>query len=113
MPASRHVAIRSNVSEALAAKLARPCRPYFSGGVALSDDDRYRMPDVFVSCTPVPESYVDQPRLLVEVFSPSTAREDRTAGRWLADNGPHRAGDARGRHAWARAHVGQIYAELS
>lgn len=75
----RHLVITSNVYDALAAKLRRPCRAYFGGGVALSDgDDRYRMPDVFVSCTPVPDSYVDQPRLLVEVLSRSTELVDRT-----------------------------------
>lgn len=47
--------------------------------MALSDeDDRYRMPDIFVSCTPVPDSYFAEPRVLVEVLSRSTAGVDRT-----------------------------------
>src|SRR4051794_14959686 len=79
-PSGRHVFLTSNLFEAIASKLKRPCRPYFGGGVALSNEsDEYRMPDVFVSCTPVPDTYFAEPRLLVEVLSPSTAKEDRTA----------------------------------
>ena len=80
LSAGRHVFITSNVYDTLMAKLPRPCRPLFGGGVAHShEDDQYRVPDVFVSCTPVPDSYFAEPRLMVEVLSPSTAREDRTA----------------------------------
>jgi Uma2 family endonuclease len=79
-PKGRHVVITSNLVLALGRKLPAPRQPYFGGGVALCDEgDEYRMPDVFVSCTPVPDAYFDQPRLLIEVLSPSTAKEDRTA----------------------------------
>ena len=79
-PKVRHVALATNLTGMLFARLQPPCRPYVGGGVALSDEhDEYRLPDIFVSCAELKESYFDQPRLLIEILSPSTAREDRTA----------------------------------
>src|SRR4051794_10543096 len=79
-PKGRHVLITSNLFEAIASKLSRPYRPYFGGGVARSEeDDEYRIPDVFVSCADLPDTYFDQPRLLIEVLSLSTAKDDRMA----------------------------------
>ena len=77
-PAEPHVRLTSNVYDALARQLKRPCRPYFGGGVWLSEDDHtWREPDIFVSCEPG-EGFTRAPRLVVEVLSPSTEKEDRT-----------------------------------
>jgi len=74
-----HVVIASNVYDALLPQLKRPCRVYFAGGVARhASDDEYRIPDIFVSYAPLSERYFDHPRLLVEILSPSTAKDDRT-----------------------------------
>jgi len=78
-PSGRHVVITANIARSLDRKLKPPCRPFTGGGVALSDEgNEYRLPDVFVSCVPIPTTYFAEPRLLVEVLSPSTAKEDRT-----------------------------------
>jgi Uma2 family endonuclease len=79
-PKVRHVAMTGDLFRALDRKLSPPCQPFVGGGVARSDeDDEYRLPDVFVSCAEFRESYFDQPRLLIEILSASTAKEDRTA----------------------------------
>ena len=79
-PKVRHVVMPGSLFRALDRKLSPPCQPFVGGGVALSDEhDEYRLPDVFVSCAEFRESYFDQPRLLIEILSPSTAKEDRTA----------------------------------
>lgn len=77
-PAEPHVRIANNIYDGLLRRLQRPCRPYFGGGVWLSEDDHtWREPDVFVSCHQG-EGFTRQPRLIVEVLSPSTEKEDRT-----------------------------------
>jgi Uma2 family endonuclease len=76
--AEPHVRITMNVYDALARQLRRPCRGYMGGGVWLAEDDEtWREPDVFVSCHEG-EGFSRHPRLVVEVLSPSTEREDRT-----------------------------------
>lgn len=80
-PSGRHSVIVNNVQRSLERRLAGvgPCRAYSSGGVALHDaDDECRLPDIFVSCEPVPSRCFIAPRLVVEVLSPSTEKEDRT-----------------------------------
>ncbi len=77
-PAEPHVRLTSNLYDALLRQLGRPCRPYFGGGVWLSeDDDTWREPDIFVACAEG-EGFSRRPRLIVEVLSPSTEKEDRT-----------------------------------
>ena len=77
-PAEPHVRLTANVYEALLRRLVRPCRPNFGGGVWLSEtDDTWREPDIFVSCAEG-EGFSHLPRLIVEVLSPSTEKEDRT-----------------------------------
>ncbi len=77
-PAAPHVRIGMNVYDALARWLRRPCRAYVGGGVWLSDDDHaWREPDIFASCVQG-DGFVRAPRLIVEVLSPSTEKEDRT-----------------------------------
>ena len=78
-PSGRHVVIQRNVMRTLDRQVGSPCGVYTGGGVARSkDDDQFRLPDVFVSCEPPPPLFFRQPRLLVEVLSPSTEKEDRT-----------------------------------
>jgi len=78
-PSGRHSVIVNNVQRSLERRLTGSCRAYASGGVALHDaGDECRIPDVFVSCEPVPPRYFSSPRLIVEVLSPSTEKEDRT-----------------------------------
>lgn len=78
-PSGRHADLVANITARLSAQLARPCRVPVGAGVARrDDDDEFRLPDVIVSCEPTPRVYFRQPRLLVEVLSPSTEKEDRT-----------------------------------
>lgn len=78
-PSGRHADIVANITTRLTAQLARPCRVPVGAGVARrDDDDEFRLLDVMVSCEPTPRIYFRQPRLLVEVLSPSTEKEDRT-----------------------------------
>ncbi len=75
----RHAEIASNIFIALYRRLAPPCRPLFGAGVALSmDDHECREPDVFVTCEPTPEHIFLNARVVVEVLSPSTEKDDRT-----------------------------------
>lgn len=78
-PSVRHGDIASNILIGLAAQLRRPCRAAAGTGVARSaDDEQCRIPDVVVSCEPASGPVFLEPRLIVEVLSPSTEKEDRT-----------------------------------
>jgi Uma2 family endonuclease len=78
-PSGRHADIVANVTNVLAGRLRRPCRIPIGGGVARSEaDDQFRLPDVFVSCEPTPPAYFREPRLVAEVLSPSSEKDDRT-----------------------------------
>jgi Uma2 family endonuclease len=78
-PAEPHVRITANVYDALFSRLRRPCRAYFGGGVFVEETDHtWREPDVFVSCVEG-GGFSRRPHLVVEVLSPSTEKEDRTA----------------------------------
>jgi Uma2 family endonuclease len=79
-PSGRHAEISNNIHLALNTQLRRPCRALFGAGVARSlDDDECRIPDVFVTCGPTPPQAFLDPRLVIEVLSPTTVRDDRTA----------------------------------
>jgi len=80
-PKGPHVEITTRLLRTLFAGLQPPCRPLVGGGVAKSlDSFTYRIPDIFVSCTAASsDAYFDEPRLIVEILSPSTEGEDRTA----------------------------------
>jgi Uma2 family endonuclease len=60
--------------------LPPPCRAYWSAtGVAESDDgSTWREPDLVVTCVRPEQGYIQSPRLIVEVLSPSTEKDDRT-----------------------------------
>jgi len=78
-PSGRHAEVGTNVLMALNQRLRRPCRALFGAGVALSVDEKEcREPDVFVTREPTPEHVFFSPRLVVEVLSPSTAKDDRS-----------------------------------
>lgn len=78
-PSGRHADIVANITSRLSGQLIRPCRAPVGAGVARGDhDDEFRLPDVIVSCEPTPRVYFRQPRLIVEVLSPSTEKDDRT-----------------------------------
>lgn len=78
-PSEQHTRIASAIAASLYSLLKPPCRPYQGGGISRTPDDTtWRIPDIFVSCVPG-DGYSHQPRLVIEILSPSTEREDRTA----------------------------------
>jgi Uma2 family endonuclease len=79
-PHPRHADIVENVGRALESLLVPPCRVYRAEiGVAAGDRERnWREPDVVVTCVRPEAGYVRSPRLVVEVLSPSTEKDDRT-----------------------------------
>lgn len=79
-PATRHAVIIENVGRALDRQLAPPCRVFRSTvGVASGDDGTdWREPDLVVTCRPPARSFIPHPRLVMEVLSPSTEKDDRT-----------------------------------
>ena len=79
-PATRHVQICQNIGRALAAARADLAKPSWSSlGVAISDaGTTWRQPDLIVNCARPSKGYYKSPRLVVEVLSPSTEKDDRT-----------------------------------
>jgi Uma2 family endonuclease len=78
-PSSRHADICENIAASLRPQLVPPCRVYTSkAGAALNAEGlSWREPDVLVACTR-PDAGFFHPRLVVEVLSPSTEKDDRT-----------------------------------
>jgi Uma2 family endonuclease len=79
-PHPRHADIVENIGQSLAAQLVPPCRVYRAEiGVAAGDQERnWREPDLVVTCVRPEAAFVRAPRLVVEVLSPSTEKDDRT-----------------------------------
>jgi Uma2 family endonuclease len=79
-PATRHVQICQNISGALEHRLRPPCRVYASApGVAIDEaGTTWRVPDLLVTCVRPAKGFFLAPRVVVEVLSPSTEKEDRT-----------------------------------
>lgn len=79
-PHPRHDDIVENMGRAMERQLVPPCRIYRAEiGVAASDQGRHwREPDLVVTCVRPEAGYIRSPRLIVEVLSPSTEKEDRT-----------------------------------
>ncbi len=78
----RHGLIQRNAGRVVEARigLGGPCRVYDQAGVVLSvlGDDRYYVPDLVMSCEALGDDlYLREPRLIVEVLSPSTGRDDK------------------------------------
>jgi Uma2 family endonuclease len=78
-PSTRHADICENIAAGLRPQLLPPCRVYTSkAGAALDEQGlNWREPDVLVACAR-PEAGFFRPRLVVEVLSPATEKEDRT-----------------------------------
>ena len=80
-PSTVHATIAQNVGELLNQRTreAPPCRAMQAAGVALPDEqDTVYIPDVLLTCEPVERSaLVREPRLIVEVLSPSTKGIDQ------------------------------------
>lgn len=82
-PASgRHGVIQQNAGIVIQDRIGRngPCRVVQQPGVLLEvrGDGRFYVPDLAVTCQPVSASpYIDEPKLIVEVTSPSTGRTDK------------------------------------
>ncbi len=75
-----HSTIQGNIITALNSRLrGKPCRPY-GPEVKVEISPKYRYPDAFVSCTPLPRNatVVADPVVVFEVLSESTARTDKT-----------------------------------
>lgn len=79
-PHFAHAQLVQSVGMLLERSLPPPCRAYWSAtGVAESDDgSTWREPDIVVTCVRPDGAYVKAPRMLVEVLSPSTEKDDRT-----------------------------------
>jgi Uma2 family endonuclease len=78
----RHGLIQRNAGDVILDRIGRgkACRVYDQAGVVLTvlGDDRYYVPDLVMSCEALGEDlYLREPRLIVEVLSPSTGRDDK------------------------------------
>lgn len=81
-----HNTVADNIHVALANKLrGSPCRAWRADTRVRTADDGFVYPDVVVSCTPrrPDELFIDDPVLVVEVLSPSTAQYDQSEKRWV------------------------------
>ena len=78
----RHGLIERNAGRVIERRIGvgGPCRVYDQAGVVLSvlGDDRYYVPDLTMSCEELGDDpYLREPKLIVEVLSPSTGRDDK------------------------------------
>lgn len=82
-PLTPHARINANVAGELERHLEkrRPCRALVGAGVVVNREEAtFYVPDVVVTCEdPGPTPFVAEPRLVVEILSPSTERLDKTA----------------------------------
>ena len=82
-PFTPHGAIVMNAGMEIMRHLAgrEPCRALQGVGVVVSRaDQRFYVPDIVMTCEePGPTPYVSDPRLIVEVLSPSTEKVDKLA----------------------------------
>jgi Uma2 family endonuclease len=78
-PSQRHGTIVALLAAALIRGVPRECRVVVEAGIRLADrDDTYYQADLAITCAPPSGSqHVPEPRLIVEVLSPSTAQHDR------------------------------------
>jgi Uma2 family endonuclease len=75
-----HGRIVSNLDRAIGQRLEPPCLIFAGAGVIRPDRrNHFYVPDLLVTCAPVPRGtrHVPEPRLVVEVLSPGTRRYDR------------------------------------
>ena len=81
-----HNDITDNIHAALRTRLrGTPCRARAVQTRVRAADEHYVYPDVVVSCTPrrPDELFIDDPVVVIEVLSPSTAHYDQTEKRWV------------------------------
>ncbi len=81
-----HNDITDNIHAALRNRLrGTPCRARTVQTRVRSGNDAFVYPDVVVSCSPrrPDELFIDDPVLVVEVLSPSTAQYDQGEKRWV------------------------------
>ena len=81
-----HNDITDNVHAALRTRLrGTACRARAVQTRVKVADEHFVYPDVLVSCSPrrADELFIDDPVLVVEVLSPSTAHYDKTEKRWV------------------------------
>lgn len=81
-----HNTVADNIHVALATRLrGSPCPAWRADTRVIGANSEFTYPDVLVSCTPrrPDELFVDDPVLVVEVLSPSTAEYDQTEKRWV------------------------------
>jgi len=81
-PLPAHAIILPNLVRALGASVRPPCVMLSGAGAGVARPERperYFQPDLLVTCAPIASGsrYIEQPRLMVEVLSPSTRRYDR------------------------------------
>lgn len=78
-PPAPHARMVIVLGSALDRRLRRPCATYGGGGTRREDDEwNYRVPDLAISCSRSAEHWIDAPRVVVEILSPTTERRDVT-----------------------------------
>lgn len=85
-PIEAHGTIVANLARHIGNRLKPPCRVVVEAGIIPADRaDTWYQPDLVVTCAPAERGAraIPEPRLIVEVLSPSTAAHDR--GIKLAD----------------------------
>jgi Uma2 family endonuclease len=81
-----HNDVTDNIHAALRSRLSgTPCRARAVQTRVRTGDDSFVYPDIVVSCSPrrPEELFIDDPVLVVEVLSPSTAPFDQAEKRWV------------------------------
>jgi Uma2 family endonuclease len=79
-PAEAHGTIVMNLGALIRAALRAPCRVVAEAGIVPDDrDDTYFVADIAVTCAPPSAGRINvlEPRLIIEILSPSTSDHDR------------------------------------
>lgn len=77
-PLAPHARLLSRLVLALEGRMPADCGTYTVGGTIRPGDNwNYRIPDLTVSCRDSEKHWVEEPRIVCEILSPSTGRADR------------------------------------